>query len=34
MWLEQIEAVDPNQDKRTFECPQCKHMLSEAVKYR
>jgi uncharacterized protein YbaR (Trm112 family) len=34
MWLALIEAVDSDQDKRTFECPQCQHGYSEVVKYR
>ena len=27
MWLALIEAVDSDQDKRTFECPQCQHSV-------
>ncbi len=29
-----IEPDKPKHDKRTFECPQCNHVLSEVVKYR
>jgi transcription elongation factor Elf1 len=34
MWLEQIEAVEPGQDKRIFECPRCEHRDMQVVKYR
>jgi len=34
MWLSRIEPDEPHHDKRTFECPQCEHVVSEVVKYR
>lgn len=34
MWLIRIEPDEPRYDRRTFECPQCAHQLTETVKYR
>jgi transposase-like protein len=34
MWLARIEPDKPDYDRRTFECPECDHSLTEVVKYR
>ena len=34
MWLACIEPVDPDHDKRTFECPVCPNIAVRVVKYR
>lgn len=34
MWMARIEPDLPDHDKRTFECPQCDHSLTEIVKYK
>jgi len=34
MWLARIEPEKPDYDRRTFECPECEHSMTEVVKYR
>ena len=34
MWLARIEPDQPDHDKRTFQCPECEHAVTEIVKYR
>jgi transcription elongation factor Elf1 len=34
MLLSRIEPDKPDQDKRTFECPNCRHAESVVVKFR
>jgi transcription elongation factor Elf1 len=29
-----IEPEKPDHDRRTFECPQCEHVIVEVVKYK
>jgi transcription elongation factor Elf1 len=31
MWIARIEPDEPGRDRRTFECPECDHSLSEVV---
>ena len=30
----EVEPYSPDHDKRTFECPQCDHAVTEIVKYK
>ena len=34
MWLARIKPDKPDHDKRTYECPQCDHVMTGIVKYR
>ena len=34
MWLARIEPDQPDYDRRTFECPECDHVLTKIVKFR
>ena len=34
MWLARIEPDEPNYDRRTYECPECDHSITEIVKYK
>jgi len=34
MWLARIEPDKPDHDRRTFECPECEHVVTEVVKFR
>jgi len=33
MWLARIEPDEPGYERRTFECPECDHLMTEVVKY-
>jgi len=32
MWLDHIERVTPDHDKRIFECPRCQHVEAVVVR--
>jgi len=34
MWLARIEPDAPDYDRRTYECPECDHSVTEIVKYK
>lgn len=34
MWIARIEPDEPDHDRRTFECPECDHSVTEVVKYK
>ena len=34
MWLTRIEPDEPDHDRRTYECPECDHSITEVVKYK
>jgi hypothetical protein len=34
MWLTSIEPDEPDHDKRVFECPDCKNIITQVVRYR
>jgi hypothetical protein len=34
MWLLEIEAVGPDDDRRTFECIDCKRLMIEVVEHQ